>query len=46
MTLKLLVVNNEKNAVTGKSESQEKGKSKNKKQNSKKSKKATKGNKK
>lgn len=46
MTLKLLVVNNEKNAATGKSESQEKGKSKNKKQNSKKSKKATKGNKK
>lgn len=46
MTLKLLVVNNEKNATTGKNESQEKGKSKNKKQNSKKSKKATKGNKK
>jgi hypothetical protein len=46
MTLKLLVVNNEKNATIGKNESQEKGKSKNKKQNSKKSKKATKGNKK
>lgn len=43
MTLKLLVVNNEKNATTGKNESQEKGKSKNKKQNSKKSKKTTKG---
>lgn len=48
MTLKLLVVNNEKNAMAGENESQEKGKSKNKnkKQNSKKSKKATKGNKK
>lgn len=46
MTLKLLVVNNEKNAMAGKNESQEKGKSENKKQNSKKSKKATKGNKK
>jgi hypothetical protein len=46
MTLKLLVVNNEKNAMAGKNESHEKGKSKNKKQNSKKSKKATKGNKK
>lgn len=43
MTLKLLVVNNEKNATTGKNESQKKGKIKNKKQNSKKSKKTTKG---
>lgn len=46
MTLKLLVVNNEKNATTGKNGSHEKGKSKNKKQNSKKNKKTTKGNKK
>ena len=46
MTLKLLVVNNEKNATTVKNKKQGKGKSKNKKKNSKKSKKATKGNKK
>lgn len=46
MTLKLLVVNNEKNSTTGKNKKQGKGKSKNKKKNSKKHKKTTKGKKK